>query len=89
MEGAGAAPSPVRSDLRAAALLRADADPHLPALPGPGLYAGAAAELVRDVDASVGVSNGSPSIRTSAEFCRVSKLLPALKTGLLESSQKF
>lgn len=56
LEGAGAAPPSVQPDLRPAALLCSQPDRHLPALPGDDLPPGEAAELVRDVDAPVGVS---------------------------------
>lgn len=59
VDGAGAAPPSVQSDLRPAALLRPQPDPHLPAVPGPGFPPGERAELVRDMDAPVGVSNSA------------------------------
>lgn len=59
MEGAGVASPPVQSDLRPAAVLSFDPNPRLPDLPGPGFPPGATAELVRDVDASVRVSNAA------------------------------
>lgn len=57
LEGAGVASPAIQSDLRPAALLSPDPDPHLPGLPGPGFSPGTTAELVRDMDASVRVSN--------------------------------
>lgn len=58
LEGAGVASPAVQSDLRPAALLSPDPDPHLPGLPGPGFSPGTTAELVRDMDAWVRVSDG-------------------------------
>lgn len=59
LEGAGAASASIQPDLRPAALLRPHPDPDLPALPALGFPLGPAAELVRDMDASVRVSNSS------------------------------
>lgn len=59
VEGAGVAAPSFQSHLRPAALLGPDPDHHLPGVPGPGVPPGATAELVRDVDASVGVSISS------------------------------
>lgn len=65
VEGAGAAPPSVQPDLWPAALLRSHPDRHLPALPGDDLPPGEAAELVRDVDAPVGVSLPASASRLS------------------------
>lgn len=46
VEGAGVSAPPLQSDLRPPAVLGADPDHHLPALPGAGLPLGATAELV-------------------------------------------
>lgn len=59
VEGAGAAAPSFQPHLWPAALLGSDPDHHLPGVPGPGFPPGATAELVRDVDASVGVSISS------------------------------
>lgn len=57
VEGVGVASPTVQSDLRPTALLSSNPDPHLPGVPGPGFSLGTAAKLVRDMDASVRVSN--------------------------------
>lgn len=54
--GAGSPPASVQPHLRPSALLGSDPDPHLPGLPGHGFRLGATAELVREVDPSVQVS---------------------------------
>lgn len=46
VEEAGVLLPPIQSDLRPAALLGFDSDPHLPGLPGPGFPFSTTAELV-------------------------------------------
>lgn len=70
VEGAGAAAPSVQPDLRPAALLRSGPDRHLPALPGDDVPPGEAAELVRDVDAAVGVSPPASAGAPVVSACR-------------------
>lgn len=57
VEEAGAVLPSVQSDFWPTALLSFDSDPHLPGFPGPGFPVSTTAELVRDLDASVRVSD--------------------------------
>lgn len=61
VERARLPPSPVRSDLRASAVLRADPDPHLLGLPDLSVPLGSAAAVVLGVDAPNGVSERNTS----------------------------
>lgn len=62
LERARVLPSPIRSDLRASAVLRADPDPHLLGLPDLSIPLGPAAAVVLGVDAPhrVNERNSSP-----------------------------
>lgn len=62
MEGSGGTAPPVQSNLRPSAVLRADPDPHLSGLPGPGLPLGPGPELVREMDAPLRVSTALPGL---------------------------
>lgn len=65
VEGAGVEASPLRSDLRPTAVLRADSDPHLSGLPDHRLPLGPTPGLVRHLDARVRVSPSStPKLTT-------------------------
>lgn len=70
LEGARVLPSPIRSDLRASAVLRADPDPHLLGLPDLSIPLGPAAAVVLGVDAPhrVNERNSSPQPKNDEPF---------------------
>lgn len=75
VERARLPPSPVRSDLRASAVLRADPDPHLLGLPNLSIPLGAAAAVVLGVDAPHRVSerNTLPQSKNEQTFWNVAQ----------------
>lgn len=70
LEGARVLPSPIRSDLRASAVLRADPDPHLLGLPDLSIPLGPAAAVVLGVDAPhrVNECNSLPQPKNDEPF---------------------
>lgn len=68
MERAGVPPSPIRSDLRAFAVLRADPDPHLLGLPDLNIPLGPTAIVVHTLDASYRVNTHKSWLQPKLEI---------------------